>query len=173
MLSQEDEQGAEKVFAYGSRLLSKPERCYCVTRRELLAVVTFTRQFKPYLVGRHFWLRTNHGSLTWLRNFKEPEAQLARWLEQLSEFDFEIVNRRGKSLVNADALSHLPCSQCGQEHDSNQDTIPCANVRLVEHSQQSIREAQLSNEGVGPILRARESGKQLMEKQLQKHGIFT
>ena len=51
--------------------------------------------------------------------------------------------------------------------------MPCANAHLVEHSQQSIREAQLSDEGVGPILRARESGKQLMEEQLQKHGIVT
>ena len=86
VLSQEDEQGAERVVAYSSRLLSKPERRYCVTRRELLAAVTFTIHFKPYLVGRYFWLRTDHGSLTWLRNFKEPEGQLARWLEQLSEF---------------------------------------------------------------------------------------
>ena len=39
VLSQEDEQGNERVIAYGSRLLSKPERRYCVTRRELLAVV--------------------------------------------------------------------------------------------------------------------------------------
>ena len=48
VLSQVDENGIEKVIAYGSRLLSKPERNYCVTRRELLVVVTFVRQFRPY-----------------------------------------------------------------------------------------------------------------------------
>ncbi len=80
------------MVAYASRLLSKPERQYCVTRRELLAVVIFTRHFRPFLLGRKFTRQTDHGSLTWLRNFKEPEGQMARWLEQLQEYDFSIVH---------------------------------------------------------------------------------
>ena len=104
VLSQVDENGRERVISYGSRLLTKPERRYCVTRRELLAVVTFTRQYRSYLAGQRFTLRTDHDSLTWLRNFKEPEGQLVRWLEKLQEFDFEIVHRRGKKHSNADAL---------------------------------------------------------------------
>lgn len=43
VLSQIDSEGQERVVAYGSRALSKAERCYCVTRRELLGVVEFTR----------------------------------------------------------------------------------------------------------------------------------
>ena len=35
VLSQLDVEGRERVVAYSSRLLSKPERRYCVTRREL------------------------------------------------------------------------------------------------------------------------------------------
>ena len=104
VLSQVDENGRERVISYGSRLLTKPERRYCVTRRELLAVVTFTRQYRSYLAGQRFTLRTDHGSLTWLRNFKEPEGQLVRWLEKLQKIDFEIVHRRGKKHSNADAL---------------------------------------------------------------------
>ena len=79
--------GKEVVVAHGSRLLSKAERNYSATRRELLTVVTFTHQFRPYLLGRHFTIRTDHSSLQWLQNFKEPEGQLARWMEQLQEFD--------------------------------------------------------------------------------------
>ena len=44
-LCQLDEEGAEHVVAYASHLLTKAEHCYCVTRRELLAVVTFTKHF--------------------------------------------------------------------------------------------------------------------------------
>ena len=56
VISQVDGQGRVRVVAYGSRLLSKPERQYCVTRRELLAVVFFIDQFHPYLLGYHFLL---------------------------------------------------------------------------------------------------------------------
>ena len=45
MLSQTDAEGKERVIAYESRLLSKSQRKYCVTRRELLVVVVFTHQF--------------------------------------------------------------------------------------------------------------------------------
>ena len=52
VLSQIDDQGAERVIAYGSRVLSKPERQYCVTRRELLAVLIFTKHFQAVSGGK-------------------------------------------------------------------------------------------------------------------------
>ena len=78
VLSQVHDDAKEHVVAYDSRLLRKPERKYCVTRRELLAVVDFTKHFRPYLLGRPFTLRSDHGSLIWLQNFKDPEGQLAK-----------------------------------------------------------------------------------------------
>ena len=101
--------GEEKVIAYGSKVLSKSERNYCVTRRELLAVVHFIRQYRHYLLGRKFELRTDHGALAWLFKFKEPEGQVARWLEALSEYDFKISHRAGKAHGNGDGLSRRPC----------------------------------------------------------------
>ena len=117
VLSQLDEQGQEHVIAFASRTLSKSKRRYCVSRCELLAVVVFTQQFRPYLLGREFILRTDHGSLSWLQSFKEPEGQLARWLEKLQEFHFKIVHRPGKRHANADAMSLRPCDQCGRMDD--------------------------------------------------------
>ena len=105
MLSQVNDDGSEYVIAYGSRSLSRQEQRYCVTRRELLAVVEFVQHFRQYLLGREFTLRTDHGSLVWLKNFKEPEGQLARWLERLAEYNFTVVHRRGSQHNNADALS--------------------------------------------------------------------
>ena len=158
VLSQVDEGGKERVIAYGSRLLSKPERNYCVTRRELLAVVTFVRQFRPYLMGQRFLLRTDHGSLTWLRNFKDPEGQLARWLEILQQFDFEIVHRRGRKHTNADALSRLPCRQCKRDtHFSTQPAEDQVAVVKLLPSFPDLREQQLNDHIVGPVLRAKEN----------------
>ena len=115
VLSQFDEAGREHVIAYGSRSLTKAKRQYCVTRRELMAVVTFVKHFRTYLLGNKFTLRTDHGSLTWLCNFRDPEGQLARWIELLQEYDFDIVHRQGKVHCNADALCRRPCQQCGRE----------------------------------------------------------
>ena len=52
VLSQVQDDGSECVIAYASRLLSKQEHNYCVTRKELLAVVTFLQHFRPYLIYR-------------------------------------------------------------------------------------------------------------------------
>ncbi len=155
VLSQMNEEGREQVIAYGSRLLSKAERRYCVTRRELLAVVTFTRHFRPYLVGQKFLLQTDHGSLTWLQNFREPEGQLARWLEQLQELEFEIVHRRG---TNADPLSRMPCQQCGRESHGPTLDIPVTSLQIPQMpSGASIREEQLEDATLGPMLRGKEA----------------
>src|SRR3989441_3429241 len=107
--------GQERVVCYASRLLNRTERNYCVTRRELLAVVFFIKQFRNYLLGRRFLVRTDHSALRWLRNLSEPIGQQARWLETLEEFEFDIEHRPGKRHGNADALSRRPCRQCSNE----------------------------------------------------------
>eukprot|EP00731_Ephydatia_muelleri_P004715 Em0002g891a len=104
--------GVERVIAFASRSLSKAERKYCATRREMLALVCAIKHFRPYLYDRRFTVRTDHASLRWLQSFHEPEGQVARWLECLSEYDFEVVHRPGTKHTNADALSRMPCPQC-------------------------------------------------------------
>ena len=99
------QEGKEKVIAYASKKLNKQQQRYSVTRRELLAVVTFVDQFRHYLLGREFTVRTDHSSLRWLHNFKEPTGQLARWLETLSVYHMVLEHREGKKHLNADALS--------------------------------------------------------------------
>jgi hypothetical protein len=101
------QEGQEKVIACGSRTLTKVERNYCVTRKEMLALVYFIKHFKHYLLGREFILRTDHGSLVWLHRFKEPDGQIARWLQQLASFNFQIQHRPGKRHGNADRLSRM------------------------------------------------------------------
>ena len=128
VLSQLDENGRKCVITYASRLLSKPERSHCVTRRKLLAMVVFTKYFRHFLIGKHFTLCTDHGSLTWLRYFQEPEGQMARWLEHLQEFDFTIFHRQGKKHTNTDALSCLPCRQCGRDSHSSEIKITAASL---------------------------------------------
>lgn len=116
VLSQEKE-GKEVVVAYASRTLSKVEQNYCVTRRELLAIVVFLKHFRHYLYGHDVLVRTDHGALRWLMNFKNPEGQVARWLEVISQYRLTLEHRPGRVHSNADGLSRRPCSQCGRLDD--------------------------------------------------------
>ena len=71
---QQVQDGEEKVVANGSKKLNKQQRRYCVTRRELLAIVVFLKEFRNYLQGKSFVIRTDHSSLPWLLHFKEPQV---------------------------------------------------------------------------------------------------
>ncbi len=118
VLEQEQEEGgrvANKVIAYASKTLSDSQHHYCMTNKELLAVVMAVELFKYYLTGRHFTVVTDHASLTWLRNFREPEGMVARWISRLQPFDFAIVHRPGKHHSHADGLSRRTSRPCKRE----------------------------------------------------------
>lgn len=78
VFSQKQNKG-EKVIAYFSRVLSKAEKNYCTTRRELLAIVDALKSFRHYLIGGKFFIRTDHLSFRWLMFFKnlDPVLQFA------------------------------------------------------------------------------------------------
>ena len=114
VLAQQGPDG-EHVVAYYSRTFDKAEKRYCVTRRELLAVVAAVRHFRYYLGGLPFLVRTDHSALQWLLSFKEPEGQIARWQEELQPYVFKVEHKAGLRHSNADALSRRPCAEdsCG------------------------------------------------------------
>jgi len=107
--------GEERVIAYGSKVLTKAERNYCVTRRELLAIITFVKQYHHYLYGAKFLVRTDHAALYWLLRKKDPEGQMARWISTLQAYNMIIQHRPGRKHGNADALSR--CKEGCRELD--------------------------------------------------------
>uniref|UniRef100_A0AAV2K2W5 ribonuclease H n=2 Tax=Knipowitschia caucasica TaxID=637954 RepID=A0AAV2K2W5_KNICA len=152
VLSQQGGEG-ERVVGYYSRALSREERNYCVTRRELLAVVMAVHHFRPYLHGNKFLLRTDHASLTWLLSFKQPEGQVARWLEVLQTYDFDIQHRPGQQHNNADALSRRPCviAECRycerqEERDRDKPRVSTATINPPDDlSSEQLQQQQESD----------------------------
>ncbi|GBN62843.1 Retrovirus-related Pol polyprotein from transposon 17.6 [Araneus ventricosus] len=149
----------ECVIAFFSKSLGKPERNYCVMRKELLAIVKSIEHFHHYLYGRKFLLRTNHASLRWLLNFKEPEGQIARWIQRLQEYDFEIQHRKGTSHGNADALSRRPCKESckhctNAEKKFGMETDISVKVLTTEDAWPSseVQKAQIEDPAIRPIL---------------------
>ena len=100
--------GKERAICYASKAFSKSQTNYSATKRELLAIVTFTRHFRHYLLRRKFKIVTDHRALQWLHNFKDPDGLTARWLEKLAAFNYDVKHRPGKSIGHADGLSRIP-----------------------------------------------------------------
>jgi hypothetical protein len=158
--------GQERVLGYASKTLNKHERNYCVTRRELLAVVKFVRHFRPYLHGQPFVVRTDHSSLQWLRDKKDAEGQLARWNEILSVYRFDIVHRAGKLHGNADGLSRTRCAQCTRDEcqeprSARGKTLPadaCQHTYALsiqsKWTAEEFKDAQESDPELRPLLAA-------------------
>lgn len=104
VLSQTGESG-ENAIAYASRTLTKTEQKYSATERECLAVIWAVEKFRPYVEGTHFTVVTDHYSLIWLHNLKDPNGRLARWVLRLQPYSFTLVHRKGKEHVVPDLLS--------------------------------------------------------------------
>ena len=97
----------EHVISYAIRTLTDAEVKYTTTEKECLAIVWAIQKFRPHLDGYKFTVITDHSSLRWLHNLKNPTGRLARWSLSLSEYDFDILRRKGSSHHIPDALSRM------------------------------------------------------------------
>ena len=93
--------GKQQAICFSSKAFSKSQTNYSATKRELFSIVTFTRHFKHYLIGRNFKIVTDHRALQWLHNFKDPDGLTAPWREKFAAFDYEMQHRSSKSISNA------------------------------------------------------------------------
>ena len=113
---QPDENGVlqERVIAFASRRLCDRERRYCMRRKELLAIVDFTKHFNAYLRGPRFTIRSDHASLRYIKALGEMPDQFARWIMYLENFNYEIEVRKGALHDNDVTLSKYTCDgkQC-------------------------------------------------------------
>lgn len=105
VLTQHHPDLGERVVCYLSRSLTKQERKYSTTERECLAVLWSIEKLRPYIEGTHFTVVTDHWSLCWLNNLKDPTGRLARWAIRLQQYSFDLVHRKGKDHVVPDMLS--------------------------------------------------------------------
>ena len=73
---------------FASKSLSKSERHYGASKRELLAVIFALHKFAYYLRGNKFNLFTDNNALTFMLTQKKTLPMLLNWLDYLLEFDF-------------------------------------------------------------------------------------
>ena len=102
--------GKAHPIAFASRQLSRQEKNYSASEREMLPIVWSTKHFHSYIYGRHIKIFTDHQPLSTLAKAKEPTGRLYRLMLKLQELDYEILYYRGKLKYTADQLSR-PASQ--------------------------------------------------------------
>lgn len=93
----------------------------------------FVKQFRHYLKDQKLKIRTDHKALAWLRNFKEPDDQIARWQLYLGELDMVIFHRKGSDHGNTNDMWRWPSKQPQvREHDDglNSDNKFCQAVSV-------------------------------------------
>ena len=74
----------------------------------MLALVDSLRHFSCYVLGRKLKDLTDNSALQWLRTFKEPVGQMARLIERLAKYCYDIKHLFGSQYANANAFSCYP-----------------------------------------------------------------
>ena len=95
---------------FASRRLNEVESRYSSYRLEFCGLVYVVETFRFWVLGQTFEIRTDHCGLQWLMETKHPNvpAQIFRWQQLLTEYDFKIKYVPGSQLKLVDALSRKP-----------------------------------------------------------------
>ncbi len=110
----------EHPIAYFSKQFTKEERLWGSTELEAIGVIKCLDEFRPYVYGVDFTLRTDSVNVgfAWLK--RQTSGRLARWSARLAEFDgyMTVQYKAGKTHGHADGLSRMEREE--REEDPNE-----------------------------------------------------
>ena len=93
--------------AYESKKLNIHQLNYSVHDKEMCAIMHALERWRPFLLGRHFKVYTDHRSLVYFKTQSNLNQRQLRWQEKAADYDMEILYKPGKQNVVADALSRV------------------------------------------------------------------
>jgi len=76
-----------------------------ICEKEMLAILHALKQYRPYLMGRHFKVKTNHDSLKYFLEQRLSSEEQQKWVTKMMGYDCEIIYKKGKQNVVVNALS--------------------------------------------------------------------
>ncbi|EIE83945.1 hypothetical protein RO3G_08655 [Rhizopus delemar RA 99-880] len=109
----------KRYIGFMSRSLSRSEKRYSVTMRELLGVVYALTQFHKFIWGTRFTLYTDHKALCYIHSQKNANSMLIKWLDVILDYNFSVIHVPGLENVLPDKLSRLYPPKDTFEHESD------------------------------------------------------
>jgi hypothetical protein len=94
-----------RPLAFESRPLKGRDLHKPIYEKEMMAILHALKKWRPYLIGRHFKVKTYHDSLKYFLEQRLSSEEQQKWVTKILGYDFEIVYKKGKQNVVADALS--------------------------------------------------------------------
>ena len=73
----------------------------------MLTMVFACEKFRPYILGSHVFVHTDHAAIKYLMAKKDVKLRLIRWVLLLHEFDLEIKDKKDSDNVIVDHLSRI------------------------------------------------------------------
>lgn len=109
---QADVVGDKKQMVYAiSRKTTEVESKYHSSRLQLLVIAWALRRLRPLLIGIPFTICTDCRCLVNINAWRTQSSQIARWISEIAEFNFEIKHVPGENMKYVDALSRAPVNE--------------------------------------------------------------
>ena len=103
-----------RPVAFFSRTLQGSELKHAAVEKEAQAIVESVRHWRHFLTGRHFILKTDQKSVSYMfdkqHKGKIKNDKIMRWKLKLSCYNFDIVYGPGKENIPADTFSRATCA---------------------------------------------------------------
>ena len=99
------QQGRPTAFMSGALGIAK--RSWSTYAKEMLAIIQAIQSWRPYLLGRKFFIKTDRQSLKHLLEQRIATLEQQKWVSKLLGYDYEITHKQGKENSVADALSRV------------------------------------------------------------------
>ena len=120
-------------IAFYSAMFTPTERNYNIYNRELLAMMKALYHWQPYLAWTKepLTILTDHANLMYWKAPRKLDRRHARWHADLEEYDFEMVHIPENTNGPADALSHPPGTDKGENDNQDIVMIPPHRIRMA------------------------------------------